>query len=276
MNPLRRLTYRPGLVALARGLHISGILARCYYRWTVPPDGIVHLKVGGLNTRFHAGSPGELRLLESFPGMEEMILSLLLSKVSAGDVVYDIGSNIGQYTIPLAKAVGKCGQVISFEPELENFERLQENVRLNSLGNVRVFRKALSDRNRQETLYSQGSLSSLGQEHLQGSSQQVIEVVTGDAFQRKEALSLPRAVKIDVEGHEYAVLQGLRNTLAHPACELVICEIHPMFLPAEVRPESILAFLRSLGFTRIDTCTYPRKRCFHLIAYKEGSGYAAS
>ncbi len=272
MNPLRQQTYRPGLVALARGLQISGSLKKWYYRWTVPPEGIFRLKLEGLDTCFYARTPGELRLLEVCFCEEERILRLLISRVQAGNVVYDIGSNVGQYTIPLAKAVGKCGQVISFEPELENFERLQENVRLNSLGNVRVFRKALGDRSGEGILYSHGSVSNLRQQHVDDSSQHVVEVVTGDAFQQTENSPQPQVIKIDVEGYEYAVLQGLRNTLAHPGCELVICEIHPMFLPAEVRPEAILSFLQSLGFTRIDTYTSPRKQCFHVVACKGSRG----
>ena len=276
MNPLRRLTYRRELVTLAQFLHVSENLKKWYYRSTVAPDGIVRVKLGGLDTRFYARTPGELRLLELCFFEEERILNLLISRVRAGNVVYDIGSNVGQFTIPLAKGVGKDGQVISFEPELGNFERLQANVSLNSLDNVRMFRKALGNRSGEGTLYSHGLVSNLQQQRGDDSGQQVVEVVTGDTFQRAENSPQPQVIKIDVEGYEYAVLQGLRNTLAHPACELVICEIHPMFLPAEAGPEAIFSFLQSVGFTRISSCPYPQKRCFHLIAYKEGSGYAVS
>ncbi len=277
MNPLRRQTYRPGLVALARGLHISGILAKCYYRWTAPSDGIFHLRVAGLDAQFHVGSPGELRLLESFSGIEEMILRLLLSKVCAGDVVYDIGGNIGQFTIPLAEAVGDRGQVIAFEPERHSYKRLQENVKLNGLTNVRAFRVALGDKNSEERLFLRGfhnRQSSL----LPGNSwseraSQPVDVVQGGQFLNAERLPPPRAIKIDVEGYEYFVVRGLRDALANPTCVLMCCEIHPQLLPKKISVETIIELVKTFGFSRNQT--YPRGSQVFLVAHKgECSGRA--
>jgi hypothetical protein len=99
---------------------------------------------------------------------------------------------------------------------------------------------------------------------------EMVDIVEGDQLVEAENLPLPRAVKIDVEGYEYAVIQGLRRTLGHHACQMVCCEIHPARLPAHVKPETVGDLLRSVGFNRIDT--YPRwDKAFHLVAYKEAS-----
>jgi hypothetical protein len=74
-------------------------------------------------------------------------------------------------------------------------------------------------------------------------------------------------VKIDVEGYEHAVIQGLRHTLAQRACELVCCEVHPAQLPPEIKLETVAGLLKSFGFSHIDT--YPRwDQTFHLVACK--------
>jgi FkbM family methyltransferase len=77
----------------------------------------------------------------------------LYAKLWNGGVYYDVGSNCGQFVIPLAKVVGKFGRVIAFEPHPSNYERLARNIELNQLGNVRVFRVALGDRERETDLF---------------------------------------------------------------------------------------------------------------------------
>ena len=95
---------------------------------------------------------------------------------------------------------------------------------------------------------------------------QVVEIVAGDGFREAEKLPIPRVVKIDVEGYEYQVLQGLQSTLAQPPCELLCCEVHPKFLPRGVAPQVILSFVKSLGFRSMGT--HSRYDTFHLLAWK--------
>jgi hypothetical protein len=62
--------------------------------------------------------------------------------------------------------------------------------------------------------------------------------------------------------------------LAHPACELLCCEIHPSFLPAEVDVAVIVQVLKTLGFSRIESL--PRWTQIQMIAYKGESGSAGA
>lgn len=237
-----------------------------YYRLVRPQDGVLNLEVGGVHAQFYVPTPGELRFLESFDG-ERHLLEMLFRALQPGDCIYDIGASVGLYTVFLAKVVGEQGKVIAFEPERYSFGRLHEHVKLNGLTNVRIHCLALGDRTDQGKLYmpdKRGRYFSL-QSHGEANGDRT-EVVAGDFFVEAGNLPLPRAVKIDVEGHEHAVLRGLRETLVQPSCELVCCEIHPRLLPKEVKPEAVLALLRSVGFERIDL--FPRASEYHAVAYK--------
>jgi len=247
INFLRRLTYRAEIVKPIRVLGLRKIARRLYWFWTKPKNNIFTLEVGGIVGQFRIHTPEELRLFEGDILLEKKSLERFLSFVCLGDIIYDIGANIGLYTIFLAKAVGEKGQVIAFEPGSQNFDRLRENMILNKLGNVRIFKKALGHATKKAKLYGEGGRSSLISPPSERTDIdfQVVEMVRGDNFREKEDLPLPRAIKIDVEGYEYAVLQGLQRTLSLPICELCLVEVHSDLLPLGLKPEVVLSLLKS-------------------------------
>jgi FkbM family methyltransferase len=274
MEWLKRLTYRPGVITLAGKLHLRSILREGYYWWARPRNGILRVELAGTSARFYARSPEELRLLESAGGAggEQRVLERLIASLKPGDVVFDIGANVGLYTVLLAKVVGEGGLVIAFEPESQTYAHLVDNLKLNSLTNVRCFRKALGERNGWARLSSGDVIggASLVHAHEGDGTGEVVDLIQGDQLVGGENLPLPRAVKIDVEGYEHAVIQGLGRTLAQQACELVCCEVHPARLPPETKPETVAELLTSLGFSRIDT--YARwDKTFHVVASKGAS-----
>lgn len=276
IKSLKQLTYRPEVIALARKLHLRSILRKWYYWWARPRDGIMRVELAGTSAQFYVRTPEELRLLESAGGAggEQRVLERLVASLKPGDVVFDVGANVGLYTVLLAKVVGDGGLVIAFEPQAHTYAHLMDNLKLNNLNNAHCFRKALGERTGQAMLSSGEVIggSSLVHAHEADGPGEVVDIAEGDQLVTAENLPLPRAVKIDVEGYEHAVIRGLRRTLAQHACELVCCEVHPAQLPPEIKPEAIGHLLESVGFSRIDT--YPRwDNTFHLVAYK-GAGVA--
>jgi len=271
IKSLKQLTYRPEVITLAGKLHLRSILREWYYWWARPRDGIVRIELAGASAQFHVHTPEELRLLESAGGAggEQRVLERLVTSLKPGDVVFDVGANVGLYTVLLAKVVGDGGLVIAFEPEGGTYAHLLANLKLSSLTNVRCVRKALGNRSGQAMLYSNEAIGGASLVHPpEGKGPgELVDIVEGDQFVIAENLPMPRAVKIDVEGYECAVIQGLRATLAHHACELVCCEVHPARLPPGIKPEAVVDLLRSVGFSRFDT--YSRwDKTFHLVAYK--------
>ena len=77
--------------------------------------------------------------MREYGEFSEIELSLMLKFIMKDDVVFDIGANIGAFTVPFAKKVGDFGEIYSFEPQKLIYEILHENVNKNKLKNVKVF-----------------------------------------------------------------------------------------------------------------------------------------
>jgi FkbM family methyltransferase len=247
------------------------------YRWCFAPGGGEHsLSVAGETARFYVYSKSAVEALNSLGG-ERPTLEFLIGKLRHGDCVYDIGAATGLYTVFLAKAVGETGEVLAFEPEDHTHERLREHLDLNQLTNVRAFKVAMGDAEGKvclrlgEVAGSSRIIESVERTAGTGVTERA-QVVHGDRFVEAHNLRIPRAVKIDVEGYELAVIRGLSRTLGQPQCELVCCEVHPHLLPTSVTPEKVLDLLRSLGFRRIEI--HPRTRDLHAWAFKDAQDEA--
>lgn len=277
LNSLKRITYRPEVLKPIQKLGLSSVLRRAYFQFAKPANGILQTEIAGVPARFYARTPEELRILESEGGAggEQRVQSAMARFLKPGDAAMDVGANVGLYTVLLARTVGDRGVVIACEPGGRNFEHLSENLELNGLAKARLFRKALGDTSGRAKLYSSTVIgnSSLSPGKGEGAAYEDVEVIEGDRLIASENLPVPRAIKIDVEGFEYAVLKGLEHTLRDRACQLVACEVHPSLLPENVEPSMIARLLESCGFTEIKN--YPRwDRTFHVIATKGGDGAA--
>lgn len=270
MNLLRRLSHLQVLSGLATRLHLGTALRRAYYWWVTSPEGVEFCALG-LSYRMRGLDPDRLRSCEWYVLYGERDFQVALrADLRPGESVLDVGANLGQFTLPLAKMVGEKGHVLSFEPVGAAFQQLLENVKLNGLTNVQVFRKALGEEDTEAEIFAGGgrspSIVAPEDDTIYRSVSEKIEIVRGDTFFAREKLPIPHAVKIDVEGFEYAVLQGLRATLADPRCRLMCLEIHPHLLPSGVSAETITELLRSLGFEQFQTQS--RRRELHVVALK--------
>jgi FkbM family methyltransferase len=137
--------------------------------------------------------------------------------VAAGDTVYDIGANIGYVSLSLAKRVGSGGKVIAFEPVPQNVEALRQNIAINGLSNVRLLEVAASTNAGDAVIRmaENPSTASLVWHRNDSSAAEFhIKTVSIDELVEAGELAYPKFVKIDVEGAEGSVLQGMRRTLA--------------------------------------------------------------
>ncbi len=153
------------------------------------------------------------RSLDCYGEWCETELDLLLRFCRHGDVVVDVGANIGSHTLAFAKAVGDSGEVVALEPQRIPFQMLSGNVALNGLCNVRVLQQGAGDRSGRAMVplvsgkdpHNWGAVS-LGDE---GSPGETVDVVPVDGL----GLRSCRLIKIDVEGMEPQVIRGAANAI---------------------------------------------------------------
>ncbi len=141
--------------------------------------------------------------------------------VATGDTVYDIGANVGYVSLSLAKRVGPSGRVVAFEPVPRNTDAFRRNIEINGLHNVRLLEVAASERAGEAVIRmaeNPSTASLVWHRNDPSATQLPIRTVAIDDLVDAGDLARPKFVKIDVEGAEGAVLQGMRRTLtaAHP------------------------------------------------------------
>lgn len=270
---LRKFSYNPVFIRTVRSLGLRKIGRKVYYLLASPRKGVLRVECGGSSACFLTQTPEHLRAIEAVS--MEPSLAAMMRAVGPGEVVYDIGSQFGVYSIFLAGVVGSGGCVVAFEPQRESFQQLQQNITLNQRNNIRSYPQALGERTFEAKLYL-GTMvgnSSLLPDAIAGAGEpdsvpfQTVSVVEGDVLVKTDSLPIPTAVKIDVEGSEYAVIKGLQKTLADSRCRLVCIEVHPQFLPPGISPDDILTILKSLGYTRFDG--RPSREPYALLASRE-------
>jgi FkbM family methyltransferase len=159
----------------------------------------------------------------------------------------DVGANVGSFTL-LAKGYSNT-QFISFEPVKKTFNILKENIELNNISNVILINKGLSNDKEDKIIYIPGE-DNLGGSSVISSSQKIQyeELCSFDILDNYIDYE-PDLIKIDVEGHEYSVLEGGLNLLKkyHP---MLLIEDNPPSTEEEKNNQMrIHQLLNSLNYT---------------------------
>jgi FkbM family methyltransferase len=134
-----------------------------------------------------------------------------------GEVFWDVGANIGYFTLLAAATLQHTGQVQAFEPGREAYTRLQENIALNPYRNISTHNLAVTDREGAATLYlpteTADGRASLYAVDGQSDRTQTCRTVSLDALAGSQGLARPDFIKIDVEGAELLALRGAARIL---------------------------------------------------------------
>jgi FkbM family methyltransferase len=139
----------------------------------------------------------------------------IIDHVRPGMVCWDVGANVGFYTLLFAELVGGRGRTFAFEPFPRNVELLQRHVEMNNYQNVRIFACALGDFDG-ETGFDPGLGTSMG--HITAGGPLRVSCSRADTLLAAGEVEAPDVIKIDVEGAEEDVLRGASRALErHPA-----------------------------------------------------------
>jgi FkbM family methyltransferase len=154
----------------------------------------------------------------------------------------DVGANVGKYTLRAAILVGESGKVIAVEPNKGNFRVLVKNIELNKLQNCIPFNIAASSTDGEVTLFlgPNSAEHSIVQDFGRGSYR--IRARALDKVLNETGIEKVDIIKIDVEGAELEVLEGLNMTLKKEN-PLIVIEIHPL-----KNKYKIVEYLNNLGY----------------------------
>jgi len=198
--------------------------------WTLPPYFSERERLGFL-----------------FKGFEKSLLAALGQFVVPGSRVLDIGANIGLVSRHCARLAGKSGLIAAFEPDPETFTCLRKNTA--NFPQISAVNSAVSDAKgvKELFLHPTSGMSNSLVHHWRGGKTVTVDVTTVDAWlESNPAFGRPDLVKIDVEGAERAVLQGMQNTFASCPHLVVVVEFCPKLLGGREASLSLLAHLQSV------------------------------
>ena len=198
------------------GLHgVAARLARLYGYYCAHVGTAFHVHIGSVPVSLDLRVPMERHLF--LGDLEREVLEMYLLLLKEGDIVFDIGANIGFHAATAAALVGEAGRVYALEPGRVCLERLFEIACHNPLRNIEVLPLAASDRPADRVLFvsSVGALSSLEASWSPSTTicQEKVRCITLDELVDDKKIDRIRLIKVDVEGHEEAVLLGAKRYL---------------------------------------------------------------
>jgi FkbM family methyltransferase len=174
----------------------------------IPKETQVPILQGKLRgKKWIVGSSNHGCWLGSYEYKKQIIFEKTIIRES---VVFDLGANVGFYTLLASVLVGPSGKVFAFEPLPRNLFLLREHLRINRITNVSIIEGAVSDRSG-STTFEEGQSSATG--HLSRDGKVRVATTTLDELWFKGAITTPDFIKIDIEGAEMKALVGARAML---------------------------------------------------------------
>jgi FkbM family methyltransferase len=197
-------------------------------------------------------------------GFEYKTLNIIKSSIKNGDVVLDIGANIGIYSVVLSRLIGSTGKVYAFEPDPITAEFLKKNLELNNCNNVTVIQAALSDENSKIILRKPeggGDAFNYISKNIENakSKENIIDSIRLDDFIQENNISKIDFIKIDVEGAELLSFRGAFKLLS---------EIKPIIITECYEP-----YLQRFGHKIIDLVMYLNQFGYDFTNYDEHQWY---
>ena len=185
---------------------------------------------------------------------EPQMCNMFKRVINPGMTVVDVGANIGYYALLSAGIVGNTGKVYAFEPDPSYYSLLKKNIEVNKLAAiVRPFNFAVGNNDGKIPFFLGVSTgSSLFRVPDITGQKVLVDVVSLDNFFARRNWPVVDFVKIDAEGADKIVLDGMRSVLKkNPAIKLVI-EVNPSSLKsADTSAEALFFLLVELGFNRV-------------------------
>ncbi len=174
-------------------------------------------------------------------------------KVKEGDIVVNVGANVGVFTIRMARKVGQAGLVVAIEPEKDNLVGLRKNIEVNNFNNVIIVPKGVWSEKGNLQLRVSTALPASDSivRKIEADKIENIRVDTLDNILHELKVGKFNFIKMDIEGAEIYALRGMERTLKQPNLNLAI-EFHPLkgsFADgSDFTDKFVCSFLKERGF----------------------------
>ena len=180
--------------------------------------------------------------------------------LGTGDVFIDVGAHVGYFSMLAAALVGPAGRVISFEPDTTNYAHLLEHVERNGASQVLPVPLAVGSEPRVADFFVNDDndgghgLWEVGTHPFNEKTREArrtrkVFLTTLDDFVGASGARRVKAIKIDAEGSEVAVLAGARTLLAEQEVPFIVAEINRFALEAMGTSEAALrGYMTQLGY----------------------------
>jgi FkbM family methyltransferase len=237
-----------------------------FYRLFWPYENIIIIQGSKIYINPKEESYSMRKTLEAYANNlihEKATTDLFEKAVKNGDVIIDLGANIGYFSLLAAKLVGENGRVYSFEPEPKNFSYLKKNIEINNYNWVEPFQKAVSDKNGKTKLFiceyetghhtinqNEGIKAYRPQAKVNPDNFVEVETVALDDFFKDKGFRID-VIKMDVEGAELLALGGMDKILRANQNIKLFVEFFPLLMEkmGSSPHEFIRKFLKDYGFS---------------------------
>lgn len=252
---------------------ISRILGRALTRWgeNLSPDerrilrdrlsALCDLDCTAYEVKLYADSSLERDTRAKSCAKEPMTVRWIQSELRSDDVLYDVGANVGPYSLIAAKAGAGAATVYAIEPGFQNFHQLCRNILLNGVEDcivplpIALCERTRLDRFHYHSLDVGGALHSFSRaidykgESFEPRASFGSLGISLDDFVRIPGVVPPTLLKIDVDGLEVDVLRGGRDVLRNEGLRSMVIEINE---DLEEEASTILSLLHDAGLVPVE------------------------
>lgn len=177
---------------------------------------------------------------------ESFLKKVFKDHIKVGDKILDVGANIGFHSLYFSELVGVKGSVISFEPVPVNFKKLTYNIELNGFKNITPKNIALGNKNEQLSISADEESNNPGSYNLFNQDGNVlINCFIGDEIIEDQKIDF---IKIDVEGYENFVIDGLIKTINRDRPKIVFEYDSNYYQKTNLPVDFIFALLKPLNY----------------------------
>jgi FkbM family methyltransferase len=216
---------------------------------------VVPLDYAAHPIRLLATSPMERKWRARSCKKEPWTVAWIEESMGGGGVLYDVGANVGTFSLVAAKVCARRGTVVAFEPGFASYAHLCGNIVLNRCEAIIIpvplavagtnglgsFRYLSLDPGQSRHDFKQDSWDANEADTPKRYVQPVLSMTLDSAISTF-SLPVPNHLKVDVDGGEIDVLQGAPQTLANPALRSILIEID------ESQTDSVMKILEASGF----------------------------